>query len=382
MMTDPQIAYLSLGTNLGSKPNNLQNALFEIQGKAGDIQRISPVYQSSSWGFEADDFLNICITLETSLNPKELLETLLEIERSMGRTRFKEDGYEPRIIDIDILYYGKQTMVSEELVIPHPELPFRKFVLKPLADIAPQFYHPVLNKDSRNLLQECRDKGKLEKTGYRMFKDVQQLFSHIGFIAIEGNIGAGKTTLAHKISEDYNAKLVLERFADNPFLPKFYEDQGRYAFPLEMSFLADRYQQFSDDTSQYDLFKNFMISDYDIYKSLIFAQVTLQKEEFGLYRKLFNLMYREVKKPKIYVYLHQSTERLLEQIKIRGRDYEQNIGAPYLERINQGYVDFIRSFPGQNSLILDVSEMDFVGRPDDYKKVIKSLQEFATEKTL
>ncbi len=381
-MADPKTVYLSLGSNLGKKANQLQLALFAIQKNVGTIERISPVYQSAAWGFEADDFLNICIRLQTELVPQALLASLLEIETSLGRVRFQEDGYQPRIIDIDILYYGHETFVSENLIIPHPEIPFRKFVLRPLADIGPQFYHPILNKDSRNLLQECRDKGNLEKTAFRLFKDRQGLFSHLGFISIEGNIGAGKTTMAHKIAEDFNAKLVLERFADNPFLPKFYEDQSRYAFPLEMSFLADRYQQFTDDTSQYDLFKNFMVSDYDIYKSLIFAQVTLQKEEFGLYRKLFNLMYREVKKPKIYVYLYQTTERLLENIRNRGRDYEQNISAEYLNNINQGYFDFIRSYPGQNSLIVDVSEMDFVANQLDYETVLNQIQNFATEKGL
>ncbi len=380
-MPQSKIAYLALGSNLGDKPNHLQKALFALQEKVGDIRRISPVYQSSAWGFEADDFLNCCLEIETPCMPQELLAHIVAIETSLGRVRVQEEGYEARIIDIDILYYENETVVSENLVIPHPEIPFRKFVLRPLADIAPQYYHPILNKDSRNLLQECKDKGSLEKTSYRLFKDQQALFSHLGFIAFEGNIGAGKTTLAQKFAEDFNAKLVLERFADNPFLPKFYEDQSRYAFPLEMSFLADRYQQFTDDTSQYDLFKNFMVSDYDIYKSLIFAQITLQEEEFRLYRKLFNLMYKEVKKPKIYVYLYQTTARLLENIKNRGRAYEQNIEASYLDKINQGYFDFIKSYPQQNSLVIDVSEMDFVRSEHDYNTILNTIQEFATSKS-
>ena len=177
------------------------------------------------------------------------------------------------------------------------------------------------------------------------------------------------------ISEDFNAKLVLERFADNPFLPKFYEDQSRYAFPLEMSFLADRYQQFMDDTSQFDLFKNFMVSDYDIFKSLIFAKVTLQNEEFNLYRKVFNFMYKEVKKPDIYLYLYQNTERLLANIKKRGRDYEQNIDPAYLERINRGYMDFIKGHPSQNSVILDMENLDFVNNPADYEFILQRLED-------
>ncbi len=377
-MAEPVLTYLSLGTNMGDKKNALQRAVFALQGTVGDVVRISPVYESAAWGFESDDFLNACVAVNTTLTPQELLENVLRIETEMGRKRFQEEGYEPRLIDIDILYYARETVVTEKLVIPHPELPFRKFVLRPLADIAPQFYHPILNKDTRNLIQECRDKGKLEKTTLRLFKSRQELLTHIGFIAIEGNIGAGKTTLAGKIAEDFNAKLVLERFADNPFLPKFYEDRSRYAFPLEMSFLADRYQQFSDDTSQYDLFKNFMVSDYDTYKSLIFAQVTLQAEEFRLYRKLFNLMYKEVKKPKIYVYLYQTNERLLENIAKRGREYEQNISAEYLSKIQQGYFDFFRSYPEQNSLVIDSTDLDFVADEADYQKVLQQIQEFAT----
>ena len=378
-MSSTKTIHLSLGSNLGDKLNNLQDAIFAIHQTAGEVVRISPVYQSSSWGFEAADFFNICISIQTELSPEKLLDTLLKIETELGRIRFQEDGYQPRKIDIDILYYERETVFNDHLVIPHPELPFRKFVLTPLADIAPQFYHPVLNKDTRNLLQECRDKGKLEKTEFRLFKDRDELFAHTNFIAIEGNIGAGKTTLANKIAEDFNGKLVLERFADNPFLPKFYEDQSRYAFPLEMSFLADRYQQFTDDTLQYDLFKSFMVSDYDIYKSLIFAQVTLQKEEFELYRKLFNLMYKEVKKPKIYVYLYQTTDRLLENIKKRGRDYEQNIEPEYLENINSGYFDFIKSYPEQNNLIIDLGDMDFVQNPDDYERIVDKILKFAVQ---
>jgi deoxyadenosine/deoxycytidine kinase len=144
-----------------------------------------------------------------------------------------------------------------------------------------------------------------------------------------------------------------------------------------MSFLADRYQQFTDDTSQYDLFKNFMISDYDIYKSLIFAHITLQKDEFALYRKLFNLMYKEVQKPKIYIYLYQTTEKLLENINKRGRAYEQNITADYLEKINRGYVEFIKSHPEQNTLIIELEDLDFVKHKADYEKIIDRIMDFA-----
>ena len=178
------------------------------------------------------------------------------------------------------------------------------------------------------------------------------------------------------LSNDFNAKKVLERFADNPFLPKFYEDEERYAFPLEMSFLADRYQQLADDLSQFDLFKSFIISDYYIFKSLIFAQVTLPEDEFSLYRKMFDIMYKEITKPDLYIYLYQNTNRLLDNIKKRGRGYEQNITTDYLQKIHNGYANFIQSEKDLNVMIIDVSDMDFVSSPDDYRKIIREIISF------
>jgi len=369
-MNELKKVYISIGSNLGNRLQNLQDAVFLLGKEVGMPKKVSKVYESSSWGFDAPDFLNACLELETYLTPGILLEKILNIEKKMGRVRTQERDYASRNIDIDILYHGNEILQSDNLIIPHPKLHERKFVLLPLADIAPQFYHPVLGKDTRNLIQECKDEGQTLKTKLKLFTSEEELFSNLSFIAIEGNIGAGKTTLANKIAEDYKGKLVLERFADNPFLPKFYEDQTRYAFPLEMSFLADRYL---------DLFKNFMVSDYDIYKSLIFAQVTLHKDEFNLYRKLFNLMYKEVKKPRIYVYLYQSTERLLKNIKNRGRVYEQSIEPSYLDKINKGYFEFFKSYPEQNTLIIDVGELDFVSRLEDYNTIIDKIKNFAID---
>lgn len=376
-MEATNLTYLSIGSNLGNRFLNIQEALFHIHEEIGEVVAISRVYESASWGFEGDDFYNICISLRTALPPLDILNCLLSIEKRLGRTRRNGKEYTSRTVDIDILYYENEIIDTDQLAIPHPKLHERRFVLRPLADIAPQHYHPLLKKDTRNLLQECKDRNAPKKTDHTLFPSREALFSSVQFVAIEGNIGAGKTTLAKRMATDFNGKLVLERFAENPFLPSFYEDQSRYAFPLEMSFLADRYQQFMDDTSQYDLFKSFMISDYDIFKSLIFAQVTLQKEEFELYRKIFGFMYKEVKKPQIYVYLYQTTERLLENIKKRGRDYERNIGPEYLEKINRGYFDFLKSYPKDNCLTIDISQMDFVEDRDDYKTVVRTIQNFA-----
>lgn len=376
-MNDPKTIYLSLGSNIGDKLFHLQQAIFKIAEKVASVTAISNVYESASWGFEAANFYNCCIAIETNVSAGELLLKLQEIEKELGRDRSLKDGYISRIIDLDLLYYGHDIINYDDLTIPHPSLHLRQFVLKPLSDIAPQFNHPIFYKDTQNMMQMCKDEGEINKTPLKLYKTKEQLFSKLNFIAIEGNIGAGKTSLATKISEDFNAKLILEQFADNPFLPKFYEDQARYAFPLEMSFLAERYQQFTDDTSQFDLFKNFMISDYDIFKSLIFAKVTLQEEEFKLYRKVFDFMYKEIKKPGLYVYLYQNTDRLLENIKKRDRDYEQNIPQDYLEKINRGYLDFINSAQEHQILIIDISELDFVENKNDYDVIIDKLIAFS-----
>ncbi|HZH70130.1 MAG TPA: deoxynucleoside kinase, partial [Flavobacteriaceae bacterium] len=223
---------------------------------------------------------------------------------------------------------------------------------------------------------DCEDQSVIHKLP-RWLKNPKDnfLLSRYNFISIEGNIGAGKTTLATKIAHDFNAKLILERFADNPFLPKFYEDKDRYAFALEMSFLADRYQQTHDDLSQLDLFKDFIIADYDIYKSLIFAQVTLQEEEFKLYRRLFEMMYKDTKRPDLYVFLMQSPEKLLANIKKRGREYEQTITPEYLQSLQKGYLDFIKNQNPEKVKIIDITEMDFVSNRKEYLQILTILSE-------
>jgi deoxyadenosine/deoxycytidine kinase len=251
--------------------------------------------------------------------------------------------------------------------VPHPQMPNRKFVLQPLYEIGAKQIHPTLHKSIAELLEICEDNSVLEPINIWLKNPSKQYsLSRYNYIAIEGNIGAGKTSLATKIANEFNGKLILERFADNPFLPKFYEDAKRYAFTLEMSFLADRYQQISDDLSQLDLFKDFIVSDYDIYKSLIFSKITLPEDEFKLYRRLFYLMYKDISKPELYVYLYQSTERLQENIKNRGRDYEQNIDDDYLDKINSGYLEFLKNQTELNVKTIDITDRDFVKNREDY----------------
>jgi len=365
-----RLTYLSLGSNQGRKLNNLQEAIYEIAESIGAIHKISSVYKTDSWGFKGDDFYNICIAVSTYLPPEELLKNILNIETKLGRKREQNNKYTNRKIDIDILLFDDEIVFSKNIIIPHPRMLDRRFVLVPLAEIAGNSLHPIEKKTLNICLNNTIDTSEIHKISSKLQRPIP-LIEKYNYVAIEGNIGSGKTSLSNLMSDEFNAKIVLERFADNPFLPKFYEDQERFAFPLEMSFLADRFQQLTDDLAQFDLFKNFIVSDYYIFKSLIFSQVTLQKEEYALYRKMFDIMYKEISKPDLYIYLYQNTDRLLENIKKRGRIYEQNIEASYLQKIHVGYTNFIKTEQDLNTLIIDVSELDFVNNHKDYREVLK-----------
>ncbi|MBV7269418.1 2-amino-4-hydroxy-6-hydroxymethyldihydropteridine diphosphokinase [Winogradskyella luteola] len=373
-MTPTKTVHIALGSNKGNKLQYLQSAVNAIFKKVGAIRKISKVYKTPALGFEGDDFFNACIKVETELKPKKLLKELKRIEKDLGRLSKTANGYESREIDLDILFYDVEILNDDSLVIPHPEIQNRKFVLQPLLDTVRDFKHPVLDKTVEELFEVCEDDSEIEPVNIWLKNPKKQFtFSSYNFIAIEGNIGAGKTSLANKIAQDFNAKLILERFADNPFLPKFYKEPERYAFTLEMSFLADRYQQISDDLSQLDLFKDFMVSDYDVHKSLIFSKVTLPEDEFRLYRKLFYQVYKDIARPDLYVYLYQNTERLQANIKKRGRKYETEIQDEYLEKINSGYLGFLRNQTELNVKIIDISERDFIKKRKDYLWILDQI---------
>ncbi|TRX22733.1 2-amino-4-hydroxy-6-hydroxymethyldihydropteridine diphosphokinase [Flavobacterium franklandianum] len=366
---------LSLGTNKGNRLLNIENCIQLIHQEVGTVIKISKLYETPSWGFDSDVFYNCALVLHTFKSANTILTKILNIEKQLGRIRGETLEYQSRIIDIDLIAFNEEIIDAEKLQVPHPLMQNRKFVLMPMLDLNLNWVHPVFHKKIAELLEISPDESVcsvVQKMEIPLDKIPLDQFNYIAF---EGNIGAGKTTLSTKIAEDFNAKTVLERFADNPFLPKFYEDQNRYAFPLEMSFLADRYKQLSDDLAQFDLFKDFIVADYHIFKSLIFAKITLAEDEYRLYRTLFDIVYREMPKPDLYIYLYQNTERLLENIKKRGRSYEQNIPADYLDKINSGYLDYIKSQTDLNVLIIDVSDRDFVENQEDYLYILEEIRQ-------
>lgn len=192
------------------------------------------------------------------------------------------------------------------------------------------------------------------------------------FITIEGNIGAGKTTLAHLLSKHFNARLILEEFAENPFLPKFYENKQQYAFPLELFFMAERYKQLKDLLQTKDMFHQITISDYLFTKCLLFAKVNLPQEEFLLYQKLFDIINPQLVQPDLLIYLHAPVTRLKENIKKRNRSYEQSIESEYLLSIQETYTQYIRQH-NIKTLYIDASSADFLGNEKHLNAVLNAL---------
>jgi deoxyguanosine kinase len=189
------------------------------------------------------------------------------------------------------------------------------------------------------------------------------------YIVIEGNIGVGKTSLATRIADELKAKLILERFAENPFLPKFYSDPERYSFSVELSFLADRYHQLKKELSTRNIFSPVIIADYYFSKSLIFASITLKEDEYNLYRQIYNIIHRHFPSPDLYVYLHLPVEKLLSQIRKRGRVFEQTITADYLNKLQKGYFDYFNVQRDMKIIIIDISNIDFVNNHNDYQRI-------------
>lgn len=192
------------------------------------------------------------------------------------------------------------------------------------------------------------------------------------FITVEGNIGVGKTTLTHLLAKHFNARLILEEFADNPFLPKFYENPGQYAFPLELFFMAERYKQLKEMVHTKDLFQTVTISDYLFTKCLLFAKVNLPEEEFRLYQKLFDIIHQQLVFPDILIYLHAPVQKLQSNIRKRNRSYEQSIPDEYLFNLQETYTSYIKQH-NIKTIFIDASNADFLGNEKHLQIVIDAL---------
>lgn len=194
------------------------------------------------------------------------------------------------------------------------------------------------------------------------------------YIAIEGAIGAGKTTIANFLAKELNAKLVLEEFEDNPFLQNFYEDREKFAFPLELAFLASRYHQVKKELDRRDLFGEPIVSDFVLYKSLVFASINLKDEEAILYRRLFDIMFHQIPVPDLTIYIYHTTSALRKNILKRGRAYEMNITDEYLENLNENYLNYFKQLTQHRILVINGTDFDIEAKDEAKTRLVDLIQ--------
>lgn len=370
------LLYLLLGSNVGHREGWLADARTDIEREVGPICRESAVYETAAWGKEDQaPFLNQALGVEVfpallrGLSKEDaalaILTKTAAIETAAGRER--RNLWEPRTLDIDLLLWADVVVDLPNLTLPHPALPKRRFALQPLAEITADAVHPNLQKTIAQLLEECADPLL-----------VHPHFSTAAsprlptFIAIEGVIGAGKTTLAHKLAGHYGTEPLLEAFTDNVFLHRFYADPLHYALPVELHFLTDRYRQLQ--TVGAALRTKPLIADYAFAKCLLFAGVTLMPEEAALYARLYAMAEESLPKPDVLIFLHADVARLKQSIQTRGRDFEQGISEEYLSKLSKAYEAWLPT-AGCPVVWVDTATVDYLNDDTALRTVLDVVEQ-------
>lgn len=371
-VTAPSLVALSLGANIGNRIGTLRQAVRMIEQLDGVSElKVSGLYRTAPVGYTPQpEFINCAATLRTTSPPEQLLQQLRGIEQALGRQR--RERWREREIDIDILVFDQRIIVTPTLVVPHPEMSNRAFVLVPLAEIAPSLRHPIFNATVAELLDQLQDKSGVERMedGHEITADAAaDLPRHI---AVEGVIGAGKTTLATELAKRLEGRLVLEQFEENPFLPHFYRDPERHAFQTQIFFLLSRYRQ-QEAFRQPDLFHRTIVSDYLFDKDRIFASLTLSDHELALYDNVVTALEPSVPKPDVVIYLQSSVERLMANIQKRGRAMEREITAAYLEQLSEAYTRYLLRYTAAPVLIVNTDQVDLANDPEALPLLLQSL---------
>jgi deoxyguanosine kinase len=364
-------ATLALGSNLGDREVFIQKALDALRNIATGPIRKSKVYETPPLGPGAQGkYLNLCVRFPTRLSARELLDYCRETESRVGRQA--RGRWAAREIDLDILAYGNDIVHEENLVIPHPHILDRQFVLVPLADLDPDFTLTGFTETVSRQLERCIEvQGRQDIAEYRPRPSLgRSLPDRVRYLAVEGVIGVGKSTLVKALGERLGCMELYEEFENNPFLSDFYKDKTRYAFQTQVFFFLSRYRQIQELFQQQDLFRPQIVSDYMFAKDKVFATLNLDENELALYYKFAGLLERELVRPDYVVYLQADTRTLMQRIRLRDRAYERTIEEPYIEALNRAYNTYFHYYAASPLLVVNTNNIDFVKNPEDLDMLI------------
>ncbi len=360
--------FLGLGSNLGDREAAIEGALAGLAARGFRLTRRSSLWLTEPVGGPPQGwFLNAVAEGETALRPEVLLEACLATEREWGRVRAERNG--PRTIDVDILLFGEERHDGPGLVLPHPRLHERRFVLAPLARDrtrarAPRA-RPHRGRAPRPLPGPLCGEAALPRGGGGLMS--------FHYIALEGPIGVGKTTVVDLLAERLDANKVLEDWSTNPFLRAFYDGRPGVAFQAELFFLLSRYRQ-QQELTQRKLFAQATLSDYVFEKSRLFAYLNLDDSELLIFDKLFSLLSESVPKPDLVVYLQAPTEVMMKRVKARGRPEETNFSEEYLAEVNRAYNHYFFHYSATPLLVVNTADVDFVRNPEDVDDLLKQIR--------
>jgi deoxyguanosine kinase len=335
------IAYIGLGSNLGDRKNFIDKAL-RMLGETANVavSRVSAIIETQPLGdAKQPRYLNCVAEIRTALSAEELHQQLAHIENVLGRQRGEK--WTPRTIDLDLLLFGDEVIDSDTLIVPHPQMHLRSFVLNGLCGLNSKLVHPVLNETVEILAARLNG------------ENFAPPFGRPRLISIAGNIGAGKTTLTKKLAVNLSCRAIFEAYDTNPFLPQVYAGNKALALDSQLYFLTSRVEQLNPGLLDKD---GLVVTDYIFQKEQIYANLLLSDEQLVLYQKIYSQLSPGVAAPVAVIYLPDSPQRCLERIRRRNRPYEQRIEIGFLEDIIAGYKELIANW--KLSPVITLSDFD------------------------